>query len=48
MKQYVISVYEGLVKIGQKVESNKTFAGYIADWYDGQGYMTKVTEYEVK
>jgi hypothetical protein len=48
MKQYVIAVYEGLIKIGQKVESDLKFAQYIADWYESQGYETQVFEYEVK
>lgn len=47
MKQYVIAIYEGLIKIGQRVESDLKFAGYIADWYQGQGYETCVFEYEV-
>lgn len=45
MKQYVIAVYEGLLKIGQKVTENKTVAEYISDWYTEQGYETQVTEY---
>ncbi len=46
MKQYVIAVYEGLIKIGQKVESDLKFAAYIADWYESQGYETQVFEFE--
>ena len=42
MKQYVISVYEGLIKIGQRVESDAKIAGYISDWYKSQGYETQV------
>ena len=48
MKQYVIAVYEVLIKIGQRVESDPKFVGYIADWYESQGYETQVFEYEVK
>ena len=47
MKQYVIAIYEGLIKIGQRVESDPKFVGYIADWYENQGYETQVFEYEV-
>jgi di/tripeptidase len=47
MKQYVISIYEGLIKIGQKVSENKTVAKYIAEWYIDLGYEARVTEYEV-
>jgi hypothetical protein len=47
MKQYVIAVYEGLLKIGQRVASDATIAGYISDWYKSQGYETQVFEYEV-
>jgi hypothetical protein len=46
MKQYVISIYEGLIKIGQKVESDLKFAEYIADWYESQGYETQVREFK--
>ena len=46
MKQYVIAVYEGLMKIGQKVESDSKFAEYIADWYESQGYETQVQVFE--
>ena len=48
MKRYVIAIYEGLTKIGQRVESDSKFVGYIADWYESQGYETQVFEYEVK
>jgi len=47
MKQYVIAIYEGLLKIGQKIEYDAKIAGYIADWYQSQGYETQVFEYEV-
>lgn len=47
MKQYVIAIYESLIKIGQRVESDAKFAGYISDWYESQGYETFVFEYEV-
>lgn len=47
MKEYVISIYEGLLKIGQKVETDYKFAQYIADWYESQGYFTKINEYEI-
>ena len=46
MKQYVIAVYEGLLKIGQRVASDATIAGYIADWYKSQGYETQVQVFE--
>ena len=46
MKQYVIAVYEGLLKIGQRVESDAKIAGYIADWYKSQGYETQVQVFE--
>jgi hypothetical protein len=48
MKRYVIAIYEGLIKIGQRVESDPKFVGDIADWYESQGYETQVFEYEVK
>lgn len=48
MKRYVIAIYEGLAKIGQRVESDSKFVSYIADWYESQGYETQVFEYEVK
>jgi hypothetical protein len=47
MKQYVIAIYEVLIKIGQRVETDPKFAEYIADWYESQGYETQVFEYEV-
>jgi hypothetical protein len=47
MKRYVIAIYEGLAKIGQRVESDSKFVDYIADWYESQGYETQVFEYEV-
>ena len=49
IKQYVIAVYEGLIKIGQRVASDAIIAGYISDWYKSQGYETQVWvfEYEV-
>ena len=47
MKQYVIAIYEGLLKIGQKIEYDAKIAGYIADWYQSQGYETQVFEYEL-
>lgn len=47
MKRYVIAIYEGLTKIGQRVEFDSKFVGYIADWYESQGYETQVFEYEV-
>jgi hypothetical protein len=47
MKRYVIAIYEGLIKIGQRVESDSKFVDYIADWYESQGYETQVFEYEV-
>ena len=47
MKQYVIAIYEGLQKLGQRIETDAKIAGYIADWYQGQGYETQVSVYEV-
>ena len=46
MKQYVIAVYEGLIKIGQRVASDAKIAGYISDWYKSQGYETQVQVFE--
>ena len=48
MKRYVIAIYEGLTKIGQRVETDSKFVSYIADCYESQGYETQVFEYEVK
>lgn len=47
MKSYVICIYEGMQKIGQKVEADAKIASYIADWYQGLGFETKVMEYDV-
>lgn len=46
MKQYVIAVYEGLVKIGQRVAPDAIIAGYISDWYESQGFETRVQVFE--
>jgi hypothetical protein len=48
MKRYVIAIYEGVLKIGQKVESESTFVYQIVDWYESQGYGTQVFEYDLK
>jgi hypothetical protein len=44
MKQYVIAIYEGLTKIGQKIVSDQKIATYISDWYEDEGYETQVFE----
>ena len=46
MKQYVIAIYDGLIKLGQRVESDPKFVEYITDWYESQGYETQVSEFK--